>query len=626
MYNLQKDLVIDPYWVEFDNNLTLSSLSQNKIQVNGFKFDYEGNIIVLGQYVKGINDTDIFISKYSPDGNLIKIIYIGGTSNDNVGFFFQDNIKITGYSDSIQIDDSDNIFITGYTESTDFPVDNLFQNSSAGGTDAFLMKLNSTLNIVESRYLGGTNFDQGRSIALYNNSIFLSGATNSSNFPIKDAIQSNYSSRDFDGFIAKFDENFQLIYSSYFGGNLDDEILATAIDQQGNLVLTGETTSSNFNVTSSAIQPTMGGTGGTDAFITKLSNDGKSFIFSTYFGGEGDDVGINLVIDKNNDILVIFTTISDNFFQKYDHRYSLVNSELSFSRVIITKLDENGYRIKDYYLLGGVSYDYGLNMKLDNNSNIIITGRTESSNFWNGIKIQSNEINKHPKLFITKINVNTNTLEMSSLIQKGCYSSCVIISQDLLVDKNNTIYLLGNNQFSGTNPSYYFWTPFIEKISSQNDYKKPIILMNNYKENKNYSLGKNFTVIISDDLSGINRIYYSWNNQSSKLVHNLSIITLPEILGNNILNITAVDNAGNIQPIQFTFIIANPDYSNILVIIGTLGLSIVFAYLTVYTFWKYQLSKRKIRKERIHPYEVKDYLNLVKKDKGILNEIKDKNK
>ena len=72
-----------------------------------------------------------------------------------------------------------------------------------------------------------------------------------------------------------------------------------AVDADGNVLLTGWTTSAGFP-TVNAPQPDLGGL--TDAFVAKLTSDGSDFIFSTFLGGAHDDFGNAIAIDGANDV------------------------------------------------------------------------------------------------------------------------------------------------------------------------------------------------------------------------------------------------------------------------------------------------------------------------------------
>lgn len=621
-YDTTKNLIIDPYWVEFDKNITLSNLGTNIMQANGMQFDNEGNILVYGQ-IEIKNETNLFIVKYLPDGSIVNYKVFGGSGNDSV--------DINNNGKAIQIDNNDNIYLTGYTNSIDLPN---AKNNYSGSLDAFLIKLSKNLDIVNSYYLGGSKDDKGKSIAIYDNTIFVSGITSSTNFTVKSAIEKTFNGGNIDGFIAKFDLNCDLIFSTYFGGNRDDNIISTNVDHQGNLIVTGSTTSSSFNITQNAIQPIIASSDAPDAFIAKISNDGSSIIFNTYFGGDGTDQGNGIAIDSSNNIYVIGTSTSQSISatQSIDtNSVPFYTGLLGSSRIFVAEIDELGYRLPNYYQFSGGGNDTGLSIILDNNNEIVITGYSYSSNFWNKISIQSNEHYANTRAFITRVNKTSSTMDMSSIVQKNCLTTtnyCLITGQDLLVDKNNNIFLLGNNQLVEENTSKFSWIPYLDKISSKNDITPPFISIAQYSVSSQYSIGENLTIQISDDLSGVNYVTFHWNNDTPTILTYPFIITIPNIPGNSILYITAVDLAGNSNPQQYTIILKGSDIQNEVFLVGSIALSIVTGYLAINLFWKYYFSKKKIKGSNLERQDVNSYLDFVKKDETIIDELtfKDKKK
>ena len=93
----------------------------------------------------------------------------------------------------------------------------------------------------------------------------------------------------FNAFLTKISaDGSSLLYSSYLGGNGSDLPSSIAIDSEGDMVIGGYTSSTNFPV-ANAYEPTVsanqGGMYGNYGFLTKFSPDGSSLIYSTYFGG-----------------------------------------------------------------------------------------------------------------------------------------------------------------------------------------------------------------------------------------------------------------------------------------------------------------------------------------------------
>jgi hypothetical protein len=117
-----------------------------------------------------------------------------------------------------------------------------------------------------------------------------------------------------EAFIAKWNTAGALVYSTYLGSYRDDAANAIAVDNAGNAVITGTTSSMNFPI-ANALQSTFGGGSDlvTDAFAAKLNPSGSSILWSTYLGGTSDDVAQAVTVDSNDNVYVAGQTGSIDF-------------------------------------------------------------------------------------------------------------------------------------------------------------------------------------------------------------------------------------------------------------------------------------------------------------------------
>ena len=201
---------------------------------------------------------DAFVTKLNATGTtLIYSTYLGGNGNLDFG-------------NSIAIDTSGNAYVTGTTVSTNFPLQNPFQSTIGGAFDAFVTKLSPTgSTLIYSTYLGGSDFEQGYSIAVNaSGSAYVSGVTNSLDFPLQNPLQPARGGGN-DVFVTKFSTaGSALIYSTYLGGSGNEDGFSIAADASGAYV-TGDTDSTNFPL-QNPFQPANGG--GSDAFVAKISD------------------------------------------------------------------------------------------------------------------------------------------------------------------------------------------------------------------------------------------------------------------------------------------------------------------------------------------------------------------
>ena len=207
---------------------------------------------------------------------------------------------ITTLGSAITADSDGGIAMTGSTRSIDFPVTlGAFQwslRSPNGGWDSFIVKLGSDGRRIWSTYLGGSADEGASGIAASKSGTFaICGWTQSTDFPVSSGAMQPTNAGATDLYIGLFDANGARVWASYYGGSGNDESAAIYADSTGNLAVTGNTVSSNFPVTVNAFQQTIGQQ--SDAFALKLTNLGVR-LWSTFFGGGGTDFGKGVVIDN----------------------------------------------------------------------------------------------------------------------------------------------------------------------------------------------------------------------------------------------------------------------------------------------------------------------------------------
>jgi len=169
-----------------------------------------------GPTTGGDCNLDGFLIKLKADGSsLIYSTYLGGAGDDQ--------------AKGIAVDSSGSAYVTGATSSNDFPTLNALQ-TQGGGTNAFVTKFAPDgSSLIYSTYLGGISGesrDSGSAIALDSaGNAYITGQSNSSNFPTANAIQSQLGSAAGNAFVACLaPSGGALIYSTYLGGSGSDSI------------------------------------------------------------------------------------------------------------------------------------------------------------------------------------------------------------------------------------------------------------------------------------------------------------------------------------------------------------------------------------------------------------------
>ena len=113
--------------------------------------------------------------------------------------------------------------------------------------DAFVAKFDSLGRLVYLTYLGGSADDRGFGIAVDGGrNVYVTGSTNSPDFPVKGSRAQATLAAGVDAFAAKLGPAGDLVYSTYLGGSGADHGRGIAVDAAGNAYIAGDTTSWNF--------------------------------------------------------------------------------------------------------------------------------------------------------------------------------------------------------------------------------------------------------------------------------------------------------------------------------------------------------------------------------------------
>jgi hypothetical protein len=181
----------------------------------------------------------------------------------------------TGEVRDIAVDSSGKAYVTGRATPGLPTSPGVFQPTPiSGGFSPYAAKLDTAqvgaASVVYATYVGaGGHFDGVFAMAVDSaGNAYLTGET-SGPFPTTpDAISPNHNGVA-DAFVAKLNPGATaLLYSSYLGGSGTDKGRGIAVDDHGNIYLTGETDSNNFPV-ANAYQSVYGGPV-RDSFVTKI--------------------------------------------------------------------------------------------------------------------------------------------------------------------------------------------------------------------------------------------------------------------------------------------------------------------------------------------------------------------
>jgi len=278
----------------------------------------------------------------------------------------------------IVVDGAGYAYVTGATRSTNYPAQSPFQGTHRGGRwDAIVTKLAPAGNsLAYSTYIGGNADDEGEGLAVdAAGSAYVAGYTNSTDFPTQSPYQAAHRGSG-DVFVTKLTPaGNSLSYSTYVGGGDVEWAWSLALDRAGSVYVTGFTTSADFPVVS-AFQASYRGE--SDAFVFKLSPAGDSLLYSTYLGGEGRDDTSGIAVDAAGAAYVVGYTDSTAFPLERPFQADHGGGPLD---AFVVKMAPSGGRLIYSTYLGGGGYDAASGVAVDAYGAVHVAGTTDSSDF-----------------------------------------------------------------------------------------------------------------------------------------------------------------------------------------------------------------------------------------------------
>ncbi|RMG41306.1 MAG: hypothetical protein D6732_02645, partial [Methanobacteriota archaeon] len=440
-YNSQYPLVIDPLIGSTylggggeENPSCMVINSSDEIFLLGAtkSFDFPSTIGVYSESHSGNpsdNYNDVIVCKI--DNSLTTLLastFIGGVNDD--------------YGKTMTLDSSGNVIITGATASSDYPVTSgAYDTTHSSGTyDVFISKLDSTLStLLSSTFLGGSCSQKPFGIAMTSSGdIYVSGETCSSDFPTSSGAYDttfNGTYQHGDVFISKFDNNLSsLIASTFLGGSVDDINQSLALDSSGNVYVAGWTFSSDFPSTPGAFKTTK--EGNYDVFISKLDSSLGTLMASTFIGGPLDIVAYDMTFNSSGNLYVVGKTRT--YGNEWDAFVLEINDTLG--SLIASKV------------FGGVGYyDDATSLEIDSSGNIIIFGKTSSSNFPVTSGSYDTSYNGNIDFFIVRVDSSlTSILESTFLGGAGTEDffapyDLVQNSRTMVLDSGGNIIVFGKS-------------------------------------------------------------------------------------------------------------------------------------------------------------------------------------
>ena len=275
---------------------------------------------------------------------------------------------------------------------------------------------------VESTYLGGSKGAAVTAIAVgASDVLYVAGNTSSTDFPTVGPIQNSNASSGGTAFVAKFNFDGSLAYSTYLGGSGTDGATAIAVDGEGNAYVAGSTTSGDFP-TVRAFQGTKPGSSA--AFVAKLNAAGNALVYSTYLGGSdtsnalggagaGTTQASGIAVDSAGSAYVAGVTSSLNFPTVEAFQSASPNGGAMTS--FVAKISAEGSALVYSTYLGGSRSDTANSIAVDSAGDAYVVGNAASNDFPT-VNAFQDSIKGESTAFLTKLSANGNALVYSTYL------------------------------------------------------------------------------------------------------------------------------------------------------------------------------------------------------------------
>jgi hypothetical protein len=429
---LEYDFVVAPHASVDQITFNLETVKSSKVQngelvvsVDNESFSFEKPIIyqevdgrrveITGGYVlKGMNTVGFKIGEYDHQRPLVidpvlrYSSYVGGSGSE--------------WGNYVKVDAAGNVFLTGFTTSPNF----VHTDASVpkGGFDVFITKLSPTGSLIFSTFFGGSGSDTGMSLAFHDNNIFVSGLTDSANYPTTSGAYQQTQNSNQTGFITKLNSTGSaILYSTYFGGTGGiSNGLRIALDASGDVYLAGSTNSTQLPVTPGAFQAALnppvaqGSPAWSDAFVARIHPAGggtADLVYSSYIGGNLDEITPQIALDGSGMVYLAGVTYSTNFPTTANGLQTQPGSTDIQQRIngasdgYLVKLDltQPGAAALIYSTyIGGTWEDSVHGLALDSARNAYLTGRTTSANFQTTRNALQRQLAGKKDAYVMKLN------------------------------------------------------------------------------------------------------------------------------------------------------------------------------------------------------------------------------
>jgi uncharacterized protein (TIGR03437 family) len=386
-----------------------------------------------------------------------------------------------------------------------------------------------------STFFGGSFSDSITGIAIdAQGEAIIAGSTASSDFPVTQTISNASPEGLSSGFVAKLSaDGSQAIYSSIIGASLGVAVSGLAIDASGSPYITGTTQSPDFPTTATAIQPKLPSTlcqrpivfplpptpnTGIYGFVSKLSANAASLLYSTFLTGSCGSLGQAIAVDPAGEAVVVGSTTSPDFpvsTNAYQSTFPGGNTaSTTYPNPIdfgfVTKLSAAGDKVIASSLIGGGYNSQANALALDSSGDAYITGSTGgiTSGATPGAyqtQVQSNNCEAPVSIgpsfgptgvsnaFVLKLDPTLSSAQYLTYLGSGCYDS----GNSIVLEPNGNVWVAGSpsagfplvTPFEANGAGLYFVSELNADLSQ--------LLFSSYSDGANLALDPSGAIYVS---------------------------------------------------------------------------------------------------------------------------------
>ncbi|HXK80777.1 MAG TPA: T9SS type A sorting domain-containing protein [Bacteroidales bacterium] len=245
----------------------------------------------------------------------------------------------------------------------------------------------------------------------------------------------------YDIFVAKYDEDGNVLWAISGNGDSEDNVNAVAVDINGDVYITGQFRSPVLSFGSSTLNNSNSGAYTNDVFVVKLNGNNGNVLWAISANGDGDDFALDIDIDNTG------SPIITGYFQQAD--------DITFGSLTLTKPCHNwGMYMVKFTSTGNVDWGLcaeeanwggckGYSLTTDNQDNILVVGTYQFEPVTFGSTTLTYDINQGEQIFLAKYDSNGNTLWAKKSSGVNNYGGMAHVPRSIAADNQGNVFITG---------------------------------------------------------------------------------------------------------------------------------------------------------------------------------------